>query len=91
MYIKGGQTNLDILTTSDHQLEKGTDSTTIIKKQIQEMNSQFIQMLDQIEVFKSENNNLEEFADNSQNEILYSNRIIKREVLDIADLVEKVS
>ena len=55
------------------------------------MNSQFIQMLDQIEVFKSENNDLEEFADNSQNEILYSNRIIKREVLDIADLVEKVS
>lgn len=92
VYIKGGGAKLDILNTSDQQLEKQpADSAMTLKKHIDEMKSEYMKMLDQIEIFKNENNDLDEFADNSQNEILFCNRIIKREVLDIADLVEKVS
>ena len=66
VYIKGGGANFDVMNTSDTQLEKQpTDGIINLKKYIDEMKCEYIKMLNQIEIFKNKNNDLDEFTDDS--------------------------
>ena len=58
------------------------------KEYIITMNKLFAQMLQCLEEFKYDKNHFDELTDFKSEEILMSNRLIKNEVVDMADIVE---
>ena len=54
------------------------------------MNEKFISLQESLETFKEEKDEYDKLLDENEVEMLHSNRVIKKEVVDMSDLVEKL-
>lgn len=59
-------------------------------KCIESMNSVYEQLLDELEEFQRDKDDFHVIGDFKEQEILMSNRLIKKEVIDMADMVESL-
>ena len=70
------------------QLHHGTDKPSKRKNLLHNLNSSWYQMINKLEDFKSEQILLSQSNDTQEDQIQNMNRLIKNEVIDMADLVE---
>ena len=61
------------------------------KASINEMNKFYIKMIDQLELFRIDKQDFEDLHNYKELEILMTNRLIKKEVIDMADRLEEMS
>ena len=55
------------------------------------MNKFYIKMIDQLELFRIDKQDFEDLHNYKELEILMTNRLIKKEVIDMADRLEEMS
>ena len=67
-------------------LQKSVERSCII-----EMSRNYVKMVEQLEYFKYDKQDFEDLHDYKEAEILMTNRFIKKEVIDMADLMEEMS
>ena len=54
------------------------------------MNDMFDKMKESLILFKEDKNNYEQMQDETQVEMLNTSRIVKREVIDMSDMIDKI-
>ena len=67
-------------------IQKSTERNCIM-----EMSRHYVRMVEQLEYFKYDKQDFEDLHDYKEAEILMTNRFIKKEVIDMADLLEEMS